>query len=397
MSSAVSYAYRVREEELRRQRELQAARDALLAAEQRYERVRERAADQQRTWGDSISVPDRLASQGGSDDAAQLRSAAEQLGQTTAAAEKQLDDEVVAARIAAFREGMSAVELEASEPVAAAAVLDRPRPRAEEDPKGEEGQEVEETLARLISRLDPGAEGRVAGDVRAAAELVRASGSASGREQGIGALRLLVQEANEAARERRARESFLDRSEARLSGFDGPEAVAARALVAEVRAGTRKLPPDLEATVDAAIEKETRAQEAEYVAEELRSALEGLGYELGPDFATTLVGEGYTQVTRPEWPGYAVRVRTGGRPPCLNFNVVRGGVARTDQKARDREVEEEFCDRQDKVLERLARAGISAERTRVVEPGEQEMQVVEGLGEAAGSEASRPATREMGR
>lgn len=394
MSSAVSYQYRVQEEELRRRRELQAARDALLTAEQRYERLCERAAIQRQSWGDSVTVPDRLASVGASEEAAQLRSAAAQIERTTAAAEKRLGDEVISARIAAFQKGMASSDLGVSALIGAEEVLAQPRPEPERERKDEE--EVEETLARLIGRLDPGVEDHVAEQAQAAAELIRNTKSVSSREQGIGALRLHVQEANAEARERRERERLLDRSEARLSGFDGPEAAAARRLLTEIRAGEREAPADLEAIVDAVIESENRTQEAEYVAEELRRALDGLGYRLGPDFATTLLSEGYTQFTRSEWTGYAVRVRSGGRPPHLNFNVVRGGVTRTDQKARDREVEEEFCDRQTEVLKRLARVGISAERTRVVEPGEQEMQVVEGLEEAAVSETSRTA-REMGR
>ncbi len=396
MSSAVSYEYRVREEELRRRRELQAARDALLAAEQRYERVRERAVEQQQTWGASVSVPDRLASAAASEDAVQLDGAAQRFEQSTSAAEKRLDDEVVAARIAAFQEGMSAIKLGASAPIAAEAALRRTASApADGGPEGEE-EEVEVALARLIARLDPTVEDGVVEKVRIAADAVRCATSASGREQGVEALRLRVQEANGEARERRERERLLDRSEARLNGFDGPEAVGARRLVAEIRAG-REAPADLEATVNAAIEKETRSQEAEYVTEELRSALEGLGYQLGPDFETTLLSEGYTQFSRSEWAGYAVRVRSGGHPPRLNFNVVRGDALRADQEARDKEVEKAFCDRQAKVIERLAQAGISAERTRVVEPGEKPIQVVEGLEGAAGAGASGAAAKEMGR
>jgi hypothetical protein len=396
VSSAVSYEYRVREEELRRRRELQAARDALLAAEQRYERVRARAAEQRQTWGDSVSVPDRLASAAPSEDAVQVRGAAQRFEQSTSAAEKRLDDEVVAARIAAFQEGMSAIKSGASAPIAAEAALKRTVPAlADSGSEGEE-EEVEVAIARLIARLDPAVEDRVVEEVRVAANAVRRATSASGREQGVSALRLSVQEANGDARERRERERLLDRSEARLNGFDGPEAVGARRLVAEIRAG-REAPVDLEATVDAAIERETRSQEAEYVSEELRSALEGLGYRVGPDFETTLLSEGYTQFSRSEWAGYAVRVRSGGHPPRLNFNVVRGNASRADQEARDKEVEAEFCDRQPEVIERLAQAGISAERTRVVEPGEKAIQVVEGLGDVVGAEASRAAAKEMGR
>lgn len=397
MSSAVSYAYRVREEELRRQRELQAARDALSAAEQRYERARQRAAEQQQTWGDSISLPEQLARHVGSTDAGQLRSATQQLERNAATAEKQLDDEVVAARIAAFKQGMSSVEHKSSGPVAAAEVLGRPTPtRADKEQDGGDA-ELEETIFRLVSRLEPDADGQAVEKVRAAAELARAARAASGREQGVGALRLLIQEANHAVRESRSRLAILDRSEARLNGFDGPEAAAVRQLVSAIRSQARDVPPDLEAAVGAAIEKETRAQEADYVAAELRGALEHLGYRVGPDFETALLSEGYTQFTRAGWSGYAVRVRTGGHPPHLNFNVVRGEATRTDQEARDREVEQEFCDRQAAVIEQLAEAGIAAERTRVVEPGEKSIQTVAGLHDGIEGEASRPATREIGR
>lgn len=396
MSSAVSYAYRVQQEELRRQRELQAARDALLAAEQRYERLRERAVEQRQTWGDSISLLDRLAPRTAST-AAQLNGAAGELAQKIAASEKQLGDEVVAARIAAFQSGMGSAQVEGAQPVTAASAIERsPRPRAEAEQDGSEA-EAEEALTRLIAKLDPAADDEIATRVQAAAELVRRSESAVGREQGVGALRLLVQEANQKVREERSREALLDRSEARLNGFDGPESASVRRLVSEIRQRRRELPADLEATVDAALEQESRSLESGYVAEQLRGALEGLGYQLGPDFETTLLTSGYTQFTRSNWPGYAVRVRSGGKPPHLNFNVVRGEASRTDQSARDREVEEEFCDRQDEVIERLARAGIAAQQTRIVEPGEKPIQIVDGLEDASATEASRPAAKERGR
>lgn len=403
MSSAVSYQYRVREEELRRQRELQAARDALRAAAQRHERLRQRAAEQQQLWGAAISLPERLVVGAESGDTAQLRAAAQRLESEVTVASKRLDDEVVGARIAALREGAAAGGTEAAEPVSAAEAIDRSRGAGVEERTTEAEQrddaagELEETLARVASRLDSSATAEAVARVGAAAQATRESLSASARQQGVDALRLLVQQANEEAREARSREAVLDRSEERLNGFDGPQAAAARRLLAEIRAGQREAPADLGATVEAAIEAETRTQEAEYVAAELRGALEGLGYEVGPSFGTALLEEGYTEFTRAGWDGYAVRVRSGGRPPHLNFNVVRGSATRPDQEARDIEVEQEFCDRQPQVLERLARAGIDTERTRIVEPGERELQVIEGLGEAAGGEASRSAAREMNR
>jgi hypothetical protein len=404
MSSAVSYAYRVREEELRRQRELQAARDALRSAALRHERLRQRATEQQQLWGNSISLPDRLTVSTESSDAAQLRAAAQRLESEITDAEKRLDEEIVGARIAALREGTAATRPEASRPVSAGEAIERSRrtrPAAAEPATGEEegGDQgaLEETLSRVVSKLDASAPGEAVVRVREAARLVRESSSASARQQGVDALRLLVQEANVEAREKRSREAALDRGEVRLNGFDGPQAAAARRLFAEIRDGQRDAPSDLEATVDAAIEAETRTQEAGYVAAELRGALEGLGYELGPEFGTALLKEGFTEFTRAGWDGYAVRVRTGGPPPRLNFNVVRGSATRPDQAARDLEVEQEFCDRQPRVLERLARAGIDTERTRIVEPGERELQVVEGFGESAGAEVSRSAARKMDR
>ena len=337
------------------------------------------------------------AAPGAASTAAQLRSAAGELSQKIATAEKQLDDQVVAARIAAFRGGMASAQVGGAQPVTAASAIDRSRrPEAEAEPDESE-VEAEQALTRLISKLDPAADDEIAAKVQAAAELVRGSESAVGREQGVGALRLLVQEANQKVREERSQEALLDRSEARLNGFDGPESASVRRLVSEVRQRRREMPADLEATVDAALEQESRSLEAGYVAQQLRGALEGLGYRLGPDFETTLLTDGYTQFTRSDWPGYAVRVRSGGKPPHLNFNVVRGEASRTDQSARDREVEEEFCDRQDEFIEQLDQAGISAQRTRIVEPGEKPIQIIEGLEQAAETEASRPAAKERGR
>ncbi|OJU80554.1 MAG: hypothetical protein BGO11_07475 [Solirubrobacterales bacterium 70-9] len=233
--------------------------------------------------------------------------------------------------------------------------------------------------------------------IEATAELARGSHSASGREQAVDSLRLLVQRANGAVRGRRERERALDDQEARLHGFDGPEAGAVRELIAALRGAAVELPDDLDRRVGSALELEGRAQEAGYVASELQRALGELGYELGPDFETVLVDQGFTDFSRPEWPGYAVRVRVGGRPPHLDFNVVRGASDRIDQASRDREVETEFCDGQGAVLAKLEKGGILADRTRVVGPGEMPIEIVAAGAPEESREVSRPAARERER
>jgi hypothetical protein len=395
VSSAVDYRYRVEQEALRRQRELEAARDALRAAERRYEAVRERARAQRQTWGDSIAIPAELESHHALTELTQVNGARSQREQRIAEVERRLNDQVVAARIATFREGIAGANKQATEAISAASVLSAPRPA--EAQANDETDETAETLSRVLSKLDADAGDQAVTKIHDAADLVRRSTSAAPREQGIGALRLLVQKANQEAREMRARAHALDELEQRLDGYRGPDAAAARELIVAAREDSAKAPPSLSEVVDSAAAKEERALEAEYVAKELRAALEDLGYEVGPDFETTLNEQGYTRFMRSAWPGYAVQVRTGGKPPRLNFNVVRGDAERSDQAARDQEVEKEFCDRQGEIVDHLARAGIATERIRVVEPGSRSLQVVKELTGVAEAQTSQPATRERNR
>jgi len=391
VSSSVSYAYRVKEEEMRRRRELAAALDALRAASARYERVRERAAEHQEAWGEAISIPRLLREDRSMTDAASVRAATAALEREAAAAERRLQEEVVDARVAALRGGLV--------PIGAEVAVERARERraAAARRTSEADDAVEETLARLLSHLDGEADETAVAAIEATAELARGSHSASGREQAVDSLRLLVQRANGAVRGRRERERALDDQEARLHGFDGPEAGAVRELIAALRGAAVELPDDLDRRVGSALELEGRAQEAGYVASELQRALGELGYELGPDFETVLVDQGFTDFSRPEWPGYAVRVRVGGRPPHLDFNVVRGASDRIDQASRDREVETEFCDGQGAVLAKLEKGGILADRTRVVGPGEMPIEIVAAGAPEESREVSRPAARERER
>jgi hypothetical protein len=400
VSSSVSYAYRVQEEELRRRRELASALDALRAASARYARVRDRAAEHQRAWGEAISLPRLLREDQAGTDAARVRISAGELEREAAAAERRLQEEVVDARVAALREGLALAGAGGgSAPIGAEVLVGRAR-RGHAAPTGETsdgGDAVEETLVRLLSRLDGDAGEAAVGEIEAVAELARDSRSTSGRDQAVDSLRLLVQRANGAARAKRERERTLDAQEARLHGFDGPEAGALRRLIAALRGDAATVPDDLDQRVGSAIELEGRAQEAGYVASELQRALDDLGYELGPDFETVLVDQGFTEFSRPEWSGYAVRVRVGGRPPYLDFDVVRGESDRIDQASRDLEVETEFCDGQGAVLAKLEQGGIHADRTRVVVPGERPIEI-RAAGEAdQGREDARQVARERRR
>ncbi len=395
MSSSVSYAYTVRQEELRRERERRAAEDALRKAAQRYEALRERAAALRDSWGGEIEVPGRLEAATATDTAG-LRAASEAVQREVESAASRLDAQLREARVATVRAGIAKLGSGEGAPIEAAAALAERRRQRSADPGPEaSGEDVEETLARLVGRLDPEADEEGVERVEDSIEAVRAAGTDAGREQAVAALRVCVQTANAGAARAAEQERALDELEERLDGCRGPEAGSARRLLAAARAGSDP-PVDLVAAVDAAVAVEEHRSKADYVARQLGTVLAEMGYEVGPEFSTTLVAAGEVLVERPAWSGYAVAVSCSGDPAQLEFEVVRGAATRADQAARDLEVEREFCATRPEILGQLARAGVDASQARIVPEGTAALRVEPGLGAPRRQDATRRAAEREG-
>jgi hypothetical protein len=406
MSSSVSYAYTIRQEALRRQAEERAARDAFEGAWRRQEQLREEALALHAVWGDAIEVPAAVEAASASRGVAQWRSLQSAVEKQTRAARERLASQLTAARVAAIEAGMTRLGSADSKPIDAAAVLAARRAEAERaveesERKDEEEaeRELESTVVRLVARLDADAPPQEVTRVERATLAAREARSASGREQSLDALRAQVQAANAAAAAVRERAAEIDRLEANLDGCPGPQADAVRELLSSLRPRPEPLPSGLGAMVAAALEDGDRRARSAYVAAELGKALTEMGYELGPEFTTTLATSGRALATRPSWQGYGVAVSCSGDPARLDLDVVRGEASRADQAARDLEVEREFCAGRPALLDHLAAAGIDASQSRITAEGTAQLRVEPGLfAEQHGEQhAAEPRAKEMER
>ncbi len=376
MSSASSYEYRVRAEALRREQERRAAEDALRAAELSYAQLRDDAVHAQATWGDSVEVPGELAVRWSSETAA-MSAARIEVQRLTHDATKRLAEHVSAVRIGLMRSALAnlgcsddtvAAPKKASEVIAL-------RPSSEERPDVPVELDHEATIERLLGRLEVAVEAGALEGVKTAAGRVRLAGSRSGRDRAIDMLRLEVQKANAAIEKRRAVAKKLDQFERRLDGCRGPEAGATRRLLGKAREEHSAAPiRELELKVEAALIAEEVIAPASFVAETVERVFRESGYEVGPRPSTIAAG-GALLVAHSDWPGYGVEVSAGGDPRRLAFELVRGEADRTDQAARDKEVEKQFCSRQDDFLEAFDAAGVEVREIHRLKPGERHIVV----------------------
>ncbi len=236
--------------------------------------------------------------------------------------------------------------------------------------------ELTETVKRIIDRLDADVDGEVVDAIHADAERVLAV------ERDTAALlvdliRSRVRSANDAAAGRRAAAVQHAAWEERLAGLPGSACQAARAVLAAWAPET-PLPPAQVAALEDAEREGCRLAARDHTIDALEGVLADLGYECGPEFDTMLAEDGFADVVRPAWSGYAVRVRFQARDGSVRFNVVRG-VADESQELRDREVEGAWCESMPAILAGLGRAGISAAVTHSVEAGVHPVQVIDNL------------------
>jgi hypothetical protein len=398
LSSSVSYAYRVRQEALRREQERRAAEHRLHSAERRYAELRERALAAQQTWGDSVEVPAALALSRATDTAGMVAARSE-IDRRAVQAEARLKEHVVDARIAMVTDALARLGGDASEPVSAAEVLaDRKRDRARAAAT-EEARDVQQLIEHHLRRLegveaDAGASQRI-GEL---AVMVKRARTSNDRDKAVDQLRLTIQKAKEAARQAAARRAELDRLESRLDGCGGPDAGAARAVISSLRSSTNPLPAQLRQQVESAVEADRLAQQPEYVTRQLGKIFEELGYDVGPEFETTLTTNRYARIRQPRWPGYGVQVSVDGDEQLV-VNVIRGSAERADQAARDVEVERDFCHRQPELIEALRSVGIDASQARIAEAGSRRLQIVDdwSTGAAQVEQAPSRSQREAGR
>jgi hypothetical protein len=374
MSGPKCYHYHVDEAALRAQREAArlAAEEARLAATlTRFQQDCSAAIAQ---FGSAIGDPPDLGAPGNTS-----KSQGEferRLTTARATLDERVRAEQQAAMLAALAVAMSGDHpppAEVDGEAALARVLARVR-----DQRGAGGStmapdELAAAVSRNLARLPAGATGAECQEVKAAAEELLSHAGEPYAEMRLDGLRAAVLGVERAVAERAVREHAVEVALGRLSALESAEARNLIAVVERSGAGRGPLPADLGARVAELEALAATTEERAYVGDVLSITLAELGYEVGPTFESSLDAAGFADVAVPSWRGYGVRVRSASAGGRLTFNVVRGEGDVNPQ--RDAEVEHAWCDALPEIVQRLARAGIEAERVSAVEAGAQPVQV----------------------
>jgi hypothetical protein len=389
VSGPKSVSYAVDTEALRQEREA-----ARLASERRAlaERERELAAQiraEAARHGDSITAPPRLATLSATGTLDEQSRAVVQRRAELEGIAQRLQDEAARAR----RRSLAAVLDAVVQPgpatdIAADRSVERMRRRQVAQATSDEAiDDLRATVTRLCERLradaDPDDADRV---VRLAAICLAENGRQA--RLTVDELRAAVDGANARVVASAARLAVVEGWQARLAGIETPGAVALSDQIALVRRGKAALAAAERERIEQAVAAVEAQAERDFAFATMASTLDELGYDVGESFGTVLVEDGFTDVRRADWPGYAVRIRAGSDGRSLRFNVVRGRTGAPT--VRDNEVEVAWCSSLGDLRHRLRDAGVATELTSALPPGSVPLQVVEEVG-------LRPAARTVRR
>src|SRR4051794_9445920 len=360
----------------RERRRLSATLAEVVAREQR---LAARAVAEREQHGDAVALPARVAAHvSTAGDVRVLSGRVEEAARSVREAEARLQRQVGSAWSARITGALSlggGSARSASDALANRGATSAPQ---EKDRRAETRAAVE----RVVARLSGDAGDEAVSRIEAAAQAALRAGEAQGAEMALGALREEVRRTNETIERDAARVAALEALREELDGLEHPEAVTVRTLIDAAREVGGEADGELARRVGAARKAAEREEDRRFAAATVEQCLDELGYEVGGSFDTLLVNQGFADVRRPEWRGYAVRVRAGGGSSDLRFNVVRG-AAGGDTHQRDEEVEEEWCTRLPDLLEQMRTHGLGASVVRRIPAGELPVQVVADLDTAA--------------
>jgi hypothetical protein len=122
------------------------------------------------------------------------------------------------------------------------------------------------------------------------------------------------------------------------------------------------------------------AAEQGYAGIALKETLEQLGYEVQSGFKTLFAQGGSSFFQRPSWSEYHCRLTVDSQRQHLNFDMVRygsGGEESMEAALRDKEMEQKWCQEVPRLLDRLARKGLTVNLTRKLAPGIIALQVID--------------------
>jgi hypothetical protein len=293
---------------------------------------------------------------------------------------RRLDDEVRRVRQGALIEalgslGRGSAEGRSSRYDAPAARSARPAPGPSAE---EELASRRATIERVMGRIPEGADEAIVADLETEALAALADPDARQAEQRIAAMRLTIDQERDRQRAVQRFETSRSAWRERLDPVDPTCAAALATLAAATPTADGMLPPGLEEMLEQAESAAAADATRRCAAEALEQAFAELGYDVGSAFDSVLLDQGFADVRRAEWPGYAVRIRLGTGEPELRVNVVRG-AADARQERRDVEVETEWCAAVPELLTHMASLGVQAQLTSALDPGARAVQVVEDL------------------
>lgn len=179
--------------------------------------------------------------------------------------------------------------------------------------------------------------------------------------------------------ERRRTAERVELARGRLMSLAGEALPEERAALRSALADATE-PESMAATVAAAVGRADQARARVAVAEATVAALEELGCQVGPDFATLLAGgdTGVAAFGDSDQPGYGLAVRLRGNQSGRSGQFGQDGLAmavvrhsdRPEDPARDLAVQQRFCDTQlSAVVAAIQERGIVLNEETRIEPG----------------------------
>jgi hypothetical protein len=196
-------------------------------------------------------------------------------------------------------------------------------------------------------------------------------------------LRVRIRRANQEAEARQKRLNEQRDQEARaatdfllrLDSLGREVDIQLRDDLIEVSSGQAQFTEALRSKTETAI----ATAEHGFAGDVLKETLEQLGYDVRQGFETLFAEGGSGFFQRPSWGEHHVRVTVDANRQRLNLDMVRYGDAgepATDQKLRDKEMEEQWCSEVPGLVGKLSNQGLAIDLTRKLAPGTIALQVI---------------------
>jgi hypothetical protein len=374
---------------LNAQRATLVQRELALAAVIRSERARH---------GEAVNQLPRLAMLDATGSVEQQEREVAERSRQLADLERRAEQEAAGARRAQMTRALDGVLVVAATEATPDGSIERMRARQAKagEASYRPGADLSETVERNLARLAAGASPEAAESVVALASEALEASSEARAALVVQSLRAAIDAENRRVAARAQARARAAAWRERLAAYAGPAVEGAFAELDAAGASAEGVTDELDRRLQQLADAEEARAARDYTVASVADVLDELGYEVGESFDSVLVQDGYADIRRGDWPGYAVRVRLSDERPALMFNVVRGEAAAT-QAVRDHEVETAWCSSLDDIRTRLGEAGVRTGLTRSLPAGAQAVQIVGDLPGPLGKQRRRQRLKEMRR